>query len=204
MTPLPQAKPVPIRPGETGPALPLRDASYFLSAASPLPPPAPALPPRASGYPLSPLAFCLLPRRGQAALEFLLVLPTFFLITFLGLDLGLTMYHYVDAANAVREAARYASVNCGTGACSADAVRNRAVARSGGLLDAGDVTVGWIDRNGDGSNRNRGDSVVVQVAHTYQFRFLRLITFPIIACADMGLEQMDGTRDLPVGNPCPR
>jgi hypothetical protein len=83
-------------------------------------------------------------------------------------------------------------------------VRSRAVARSGGLLDAGDVTVGWIDRNGDGANRTRGDSVVVQVTHTYQFRFLRVITFPIIACADMGLEQMDGTRDLPVGNPCPR
>jgi hypothetical protein len=141
-------------------------------------------------------------QEGQAALEFLLVLPLFFLIIFVAVDFGLAMYHYVAIANGVREAARYGAVNCGTGACTVDAIQNRAVVRSGNLISTGEVSVRWIDRNSDGSNSTRGDSIVVSVNHPYNFLFVPGASIGVQSCADMRLEQQDVTPGLPGGVGC--
>lgn len=139
---------------------------------------------------------------GQAALEFLLVLPMFILFLLLLVDMGFMMYEYVSVANAVREGARFGAVNCGDGSCTSDEVQARAIARSGGLLsDPGEVSVSWLDNNGDGTNRGRGDSVVVSITHPYAFIFFPS-TVPVVSCADMRLEQVDGTASLPSGSGC--
>jgi hypothetical protein len=141
-------------------------------------------------------------QRGQAGLEFLLILPLFFLMIFVCIDCGLAMYHYVTVANGVREAARYGAVNCGTGACTVTLVRDRAVERSGNLIGTGDVSARWVDRDSLGSNSTRGDSIVVSVSHPYNFLFVPGASITVQACADMRLEQMDMTTGLPSGSGC--
>jgi len=104
------------------------------------------------------------------------------------------MYQYVSVSNAVREGARFGSINCGDGSCTDDEVKTLIIARSGGILsdpdDRPDVLVDWMDNNDNGSAYDRGDSVVVKINHPYEFMF-----FPgsiaVVSCADMSLEQTD-------------
>lgn len=141
---------------------------------------------------------------GQAALEFLLILPIFVLWMLLLIDFGILTYQYVSISSAVREGARFAAVNCGDGTCTATEVRDRTIARSGGLLTAAnnaEVTVGWINVDAAGTNRDRGDAAVVKVAHPYAFLFFP-VTLPVNACADMRLEQQDRTTALPATAGC--
>lgn len=142
--------------------------------------------------------------RGQAAFEFVLILPIFVMWLLLLVDFGIMTYHYVSLSNAVREGARYASVNCGDGTCTQTDVRDRTIARSGGLLTSannGEVTVAWINVDGTGTNRDRGDAAVVKVTHPYAFLFFPF-TLPVYSCADMRLEQQDATTSLPSGAGC--
>jgi Flp pilus assembly protein TadG len=127
--------------------------------------------------------------RGQAAFEFLLVLPIFFTFFLLLIDFGVLMYEHVSIANGVREGARYAAVNCGDGNCTGGSDSTtplqRTVARSSGFLANADVTVEW-------TGANRGDSVVVKADHSYSSIFFP--GFPAIhvkSCAQMRLEQKD-------------
>ena len=139
---------------------------------------------------------------GQAALEFLLVLPFFIIFILLLVDFGVMMYQYVSVSNAVREGSRYGAINCGDGSCTVADVQTRTISRSGGILtDPAQVTVGWIDNNGDAINRSRGDSVVVKVNHPYSLLFFPA-TIPVVSCADMSLEQTDRTTPLPSGSGC--
>ena len=143
--------------------------------------------------------------KGQAAIEFLLVLPIFIIFFFLVVDLGMLMYNYVSISNAVREGTRYGAINCGDGSCTKDEVKTRVIQRSGGLLadplDRPDVRVEWVDNDGVLPYYSRGDSVVVKVNHPYDFLF-----FPgsidVVSCADMSLEQTDRTTTLPEGDGC--
>ena len=144
--------------------------------------------------------------KGQAALEFILILPIFIGFFLLIVDPGMLMYQYVSISNAVREGTRFGSVNCGDGSCSDTEVKTRTIDRSGGILDPlvpGDVTVGWVDNDGVAPHYSRGDSVVVSVNHRYDFLF-----FPfgmnVASCADMSLEQIDSGAlvDLPIGAEC--
>ena len=161
----------------------------------------------ANKYPVnSRRRFSLLHREeGQAAFEFVLVLPVFILFLLLMVDMGIMTYQFVSVSNAVREGARYGSVNCGDGDCLAAELAVRTVDRSGGVLsdpeDLADVAVVWLDNNGDGTVNGKGDSVVVKVDHQYSFMF-----FPgsisIGSCADMRLEQTDATAGAPTGAGC--
>jgi hypothetical protein len=151
---------------------------------------------------------------GQAAFEFVLILPFFVFFILLLIDFGIMMYEYVSVANAVREGARYGAVNCGgaVGGCSVQLIQDRVLERSGGILsgsDRGDVTVGWINNDGQGTNHDRGDSVVVKVDHDYDFLFfpnnflgMGHITIPVVSCNNMRLEQTDKGTNLPSGNEC--
>ncbi len=137
---------------------------------------------------------------GQSALEFVLVLPIFVLFFLVVVDLGMLMYHYVSISNAAREGIRFGAVTCGDGECTDDQVKDRIIARSGGILadpeDRPDVRVDWFDINGDGLNYGQGDAVVVRIDHPYDFLFSPF-SIDVFSCADMRLEQTDQTDTLP-------
>lgn len=137
---------------------------------------------------------------GQASLELLLVFPIFVSFLLLLVDLGLVMYEHISIANAVREGARYASVNCGDGNCtggtSSVTPLQRTVDRSSGFLANGDVTVQW-------TGTNRGDAVVVKADHTYDYLFFPF-SMQVKSCATMRLEQRDNGTISPTGSAsCP-
>lgn len=132
---------------------------------------------------------------GQAAFEFLLMLPMFVLFMLLIVDLGMAMYEYVSVSNAAREGARYASVNCGSGTCTAANVQQRAVDRMGGItIPTSEVTATW-------SGKNRGDTVAVSISHNYSFLFFPGVSLNVHSCSEMRLEQQDGGT-LPSGGTC--
>jgi Flp pilus assembly protein TadG len=141
--------------------------------------------------------------KGQAAIEFLLILPLFIFFLLLLLDFGLFMYQWVSVTNAVREGARFGAVNCRTGRCDPNTIAQVVVNRSGGVIQSvAEVSVGWVDNNGNGRNYDRGDSVVVRARHPYSFLFVPGVTWDAYSCADMRLEQMDDNTALPAGRPC--
>ena len=127
---------------------------------------------------------------GQAAFEFVLMLPLFILFLLLLIDFGILMYEYVAVSNAAREGARYGSVNCSAD-CVVDPadpftlIRTRTAERSSGVIaDPLEVTVSWPD------GVSRGDAVAVRVDHEYSFLFFPF-SIPVISCAEMRLEQAD-------------
>jgi Flp pilus assembly protein TadG len=145
---------------------------------------------------------------GQAALEFVLLLPFFVVFLFLIVDLGILMYEWVSAGNAAREGARYGAVGCNaatgaTGNCAVGVIQNWASQRSGQVIAPGEVTVNWLNRTGSPTNAGeKGDSVVIKVNHTYHFLFIgppiaSAVSFPIVACADMRLERNEGATKTP-------
>ncbi|MCK9517697.1 MAG: pilus assembly protein [Dehalococcoidia bacterium] len=136
---------------------------------------------------------------GQAAFEFLLVLPFFILFLLMAVDFGVLMYKYVSVSNAVREGARYAAVNCGDGECSVIEIEERVLERSGGILgNAADVHVAWESSNEPG----RGTSVVVRVCHRHELLFFPAFNFNVTSTADMRLEQRDKGTGLPTSAGC--
>jgi Flp pilus assembly protein TadG len=139
--------------------------------------------------------------RAQAAIELLLIFPTFLLVVLLVVELGLWMYESVTVSNAVREAARYAAVNCAPdpAPCDESAIQARAVTKSNSILSTTDVAVSWVDR-GDGVTK-KGSSVVVNANHSYSFLFFPGITVPVASCADMRMEQENP--DAVSGSGCP-
>jgi Flp pilus assembly protein TadG len=137
---------------------------------------------------------------GQAGFETMLVLPFFLLFILLAVDFGIWGYQAVTVSNAVREAARYAAVNCpDDGGCDAAAVADKAVAKSSGVLSATEITVGWIGR-GSAAAGDKHSSVVVKANHPYDFLFFP-VTFGANACADMRLER-DEASSVPAGTDC--
>ena len=130
-------------------------------------------------------------QRGQAMVEFALVLPLLLIITFIIIDFGFAFSQWVIITNATREGARL-----GATGKSADLVATRTIDASNGTLDGvGDVvTVEYLDLNGDGVGI--GDQVVVKARHDYNLltpldSFLNLTGLnPIVlsACSDMRVE----------------
>ena len=123
--------------------------------------------------------------RGQSAFEFLLILPFFILFMLLLIDFGVVMYGYVSVSNAAREGARFASVSCAAGGCSASDIQNRTVERSSGFLsDASEVTLSI-------EGTDRGDSIAVTAVREHDFLFFPA-SYDIGSCAAMRFEQDDG------------
>lgn len=123
--------------------------------------------------------------RGQAAFEFLLIVPTFLLFFLMLIDFGVTMYGYVSVANGVRDGARLGSANCGDGSCTVSEIQDRVVERAGGFLSGtGDVSVDWPE------GKERGDAVAVRVSHDHEFLFFPF-TWTIESCAEMRLERTE-------------
>jgi Flp pilus assembly protein TadG len=130
-------------------------------------------------------------QRGQAMVEFALVLPLLLIITFIIIDFGFAFSQWVVITNATREGARL-----GATGKSADLVATRTIDASNGTLEgAGDlVTVEYLDLNGDGVGI--GDQVVVKARHDYNLltpldSFLNLTglnPITLSACTDMRVE----------------
>jgi Flp pilus assembly protein TadG len=74
-------------------------------------------------------------QRGQALVEFALVLPVFLLVVMAIVDFGWALRSYITITNSAREGARL-GVTC----VSTDAIKARVVDRSAGLLELADVT----------------------------------------------------------------
>jgi hypothetical protein len=135
------------------------------------------------------------------------MLPVFIVFFLLMIDFGLLTYHYVSIANAVREGARYGATGCGANLCNQADIRGRTIARSGGILDAGDsgeVTVGWTNLNGGSTaSIDTADAVAVSVEHTYNFLFVPSASIDVVSCADMRVERRRAPGDLPLITGCP-
>ena len=107
--------------------------------------------------------------RGQALVEFALVLPFFFLLRFGIIEAGRFIFYYETLSNSTREGARYAIVNgantlgCpsgpaapGSSACDTPGANVVARVRQSaiGLPNAISVTPTWTPDNGRGSTVN--------------------------------------------------
>jgi hypothetical protein len=107
---------------------------------------------------------------------------------FIIVDFGVGFSRWLVVTNAAREGARFATV----GASPAE-VEDRTMATSHGLLDSGDVVVGYADFEGDGVGP--GDAVQVNADYEYdlitpigqilQFGFGSLT---LASCSDMRVE----------------
>ncbi len=126
--------------------------------------------------------------RGQAMVEFALLLPIFLVVLFLIIDFGVGISRWVIVTNSTRAGARIGAV----GASTTD-IADKVALTSNGLLAAADVTIRYV---GDGDTFvERGESVVVESNYEYGLitplgNFLSLawdsITFH--SCTDMRLE----------------
>ena len=137
---------------------------------------------------------------GQAVVEFTLLFPVVLFLILVISELGFVLYTAITVNSAAREAARFAAVSNLVGdTCQAGTVTAKAVSTSGNRVVCNEVTVWFVDIQGDGLAR-RGDAVVVTIAHEYSlitplgalasaFSFGTIPdSFTISACADARLE----------------
>ncbi len=141
--------------------------------------------------------------RGQALIELALVLPLIFVFIMVIVDFGIALDRREVLQHAVREGAR-------RGAVTADltSITDVTVAQSQGILAPADITVCYIDMDGNGNAGDSGDNVKVSATFTYQFsagggEMLTAWGVPVPSItmtpwADMRLENSVGA-----GTPCP-
>lgn len=140
--------------------------------------------------------------RGQALLELALVLPLIFVFILVLVDFGIALDRREVLQHAVREGARRGAV-----AASIAEVIDTTVAQSQGVLAPADVTVCYLDMDGNGSVGDVGDNVRVRAQFTYEFTAgggellsawgVPVPTIPMTPWADMRLENGVG-----VAPPC--
>lgn len=95
--------------------------------------------------------------RGQALVEFTLIVPIFLLLVFAIVDFGMGFHAWISVTNAAREGARIGSVG-------ADAATIEARVRdTAGALDDTNLTVVVTNAQGD-----PGESVGVEAEYEYQ------------------------------------
>jgi Flp pilus assembly protein TadG len=97
---------------------------------------------------------------GQALTEFALVLPLLFVLIFAVIEGGITMNNYLQLTDAVRVAARSASVNGSQGSAVATSAATSALTNSVDGLALQDVSV-------TATSWTSGSAVTVQASTTY-------------------------------------
>ena len=112
--------------------------------------------------------------RGQAIIEFALLLPIILMFILVIMDFGTALDRREVIQHAVREGTR-------AGAVGKDAatIKDRTVDQSQGVLDTPDITVCYVD--GDDSNTtpgNAGDSVRVSATYVHNFSIGGQLTRP--------------------------
>lgn len=142
---------------------------------------------------------------GQAAFEFLLIIPFFIYFMLLLIDFGILMFAYVSVANGAREGARFAAANCAGSACTASLVQTRTSSGSSGFLATSDVTVQWNAATVGSTTfpaTKRGSNVVVAAERSHNLLFFPWATIPVQSCSVMRLERDDSGAGLPSGGGC--
>ena len=138
--------------------------------------------------------------RGQALVEFALLLPIFLAVLFLIIDFGVGINRWVIVTNSTREGARIGAVGASTGE-----IRDTVATNSNGLLSTTDVDGYYLDGpDANLSLGDRGDPVVVESDYEYKlitplkaFLGLAFDSINFSSCTDMRLElQVSGA-----GNP---
>ncbi len=128
--------------------------------------------------------------RGQSMVEFALLLPIFLIVIFIIVDFGVGISRWVIVTNSTREGARLGAVGAST-----TEIADKVASTSNGLLDPADVNVYYLDKDGNGSPGDRGDSVVVESDYEYglitplsAFLDLTWDSINFNSCTDMRLE----------------
>jgi Flp pilus assembly protein TadG len=107
--------------------------------------------------------------RGQALVEFALVVPVFILLVAGMIDFGMGLYSYMSIINAARDGARLGATACTVAPCSGP-VSARVTAAAGGIRPTTTVActtpaAGTV--NCATGTATRGDTITVTVAYTY-------------------------------------
>ncbi len=118
-------------------------------------------------------------QRGQAMVEFALLLPLFLVVLFLAVDFGVGLSRWAVVTNSTREGARLGVTGVAPGE-----VASRTAFAAQGLVAAGDVTVNYVDVSGNGTIGDKGDSIVVSADYEYG-----LIT-PLKAILSLGFDSL--------------
>jgi Flp pilus assembly protein TadG len=103
-------------------------------------------------------------QRGQSMLEFALVLPIFLILVLSIVDFGWALKAWIAVTNSAREGARLGAVSAGC-----DAIKNRTVSTSAGLLTTSDVEVTVTPQDLGDCKGNSGDEVTVKVTYDYNY-----------------------------------
>lgn len=137
--------------------------------------------------------------RGQAILEFALVVPLLAALVFAFVSFGKALYYYVELTNVANEGAREASVNLPNGTTSLPGGDTNLTTYLCGQLGTGSelykgsgtVSAAKVAlRYPDGGSQAFGEPVEVDVSTTYSwFPFMNLASFTIKGSATMRLEQ---------------
>ncbi|HET8943770.1 MAG TPA: TadE/TadG family type IV pilus assembly protein [Dehalococcoidia bacterium] len=106
---------------------------------------------------------CLRRERGQALIEMALILPLIVVFILTLVDFGIAIDRREVLQHAVYEGSRRAIV--GT---TVDEIKARTIAQSQGLLTAADITVCYVDSDGNG-DINAGDDARVSASYDYNF-----------------------------------
>ena len=110
-------------------------------------------------------------KRGQALIEFALVVPFLLLLMFTMVDFGIAIDRRLVLQHAVREGARYAAVHT-----DAVDITQLTSDQAQGIIDIGDVDICYIDQDdSNASPGDAGDAVKVSGSYTWDFPILREI-----------------------------
>jgi Flp pilus assembly protein TadG len=102
--------------------------------------------------------------RGQALIEFALIVPLFLLFLFVIVDVGIALDRRMVLQHAVREGARYAALSIDNGL-----ICDRTHDQAQGIVDVDDISISYDDIDGNGDVTDAGDAVNVTVDFTYDF-----------------------------------
>jgi Flp pilus assembly protein TadG len=131
-------------------------------------------------------------RRGQALVEFCLVVPIFLLLLSGVIDFGFLLFQRMSVINAAREGARAAAMvyDASTAVTVAQQTAVSAAAQGAISISTSSVSVVCTDKSGTNESCNvakQGDSVRVTVSYTYHTFFPLLLgaTIPLSASVQM-------------------
>jgi hypothetical protein len=101
---------------------------------------------------------------GQSLIEFAFVLPIILVILLMLVDFGIAVDRREVLQHAVREGARHGAIGS-----SVASIENYTAAQSQDVLTPADVSVCYLDMDGDGTFGEVGDNVHVSATFQYQF-----------------------------------
>jgi Flp pilus assembly protein TadG len=107
--------------------------------------------------------------RGQALIEFALILPFFLVLLIVMVDFGIAVDHRLVMQHAVSEGVREAAVTGGSSASALTDIQNTVANQSQNLVSASAVSACYINKTGTSDPGEVGDQVQVQATYTYQF-----------------------------------